>query len=610
MAATRSKTNKILGDSLDAFVTNLSNAFKTQLASRNADKELAFNTAVVEQGLSLEDQLSFRQDQLKEVSDDPSERTRLKTEITSLKERITQQDYKDDYLGKLTDYQTGASSIDSLIGWLTEQQANTTDPTILDSIATSLSDANQKKFDLSKQILSDQTNYALNDKSDAVLSSQIAKVTTAKNKALIAGDDASAASYDLQIQALSAAKTQNGIQNDIAQLGVLSSTGGMTSIGLLDSLNTKISGSSTTGAITVGGVTYNSAKDFWTYKRDSYLSDSSGNGFFPSLSTEIKNNLNVLSSKNTLDTSGISTQSNIFNTIAARPELANYQTQIALYKQNAIQTGTDLLANTINNTFLQDYDVNKAVASLGTLKNLGGNVDDTLTKVLVKNSTTKTDQVQGILQSAQQLMQADPTLTPEAAVAQALGAGAGTVISPKDTAGKTEGQIATDAVKTSVAGSGTNDPRTTAVPPTTPGTTPPVGTPPTTPTPAPTTNTHTIVSGETLSGIAQKYGTTTQALAQLNGIADPNKIAAGATIKLPAPAVATTPAPAPAPVAKPTPVATPTPTPTPPTPAPQPTPAQPNPTPTPAPTAARDYSPMKAGETLQSYYKRIGIAGY
>lgn len=44
--------------------------------------------------------------------------------------------------------------------------------------------------------------------------------------------------------------------------------------------------------------------------------------------------------------------------------------------------------------------------------------------------------------------------------------------------------------------------------------------------------TYTVKSGDTLSGIAAKYGTTHQALAAKNGIADPNKIYVGQKIKI------------------------------------------------------------------------------
>lgn len=47
------------------------------------------------------------------------------------------------------------------------------------------------------------------------------------------------------------------------------------------------------------------------------------------------------------------------------------------------------------------------------------------------------------------------------------------------------------------------------------------------------TKTYTIRPGDTLSGIAARFGTTVSAIAALNGISDPNRIYAGTTIRIP-----------------------------------------------------------------------------
>ncbi|WP_099205901.1 LysM peptidoglycan-binding domain-containing protein [Scatolibacter rhodanostii] len=59
----------------------------------------------------------------------------------------------------------------------------------------------------------------------------------------------------------------------------------------------------------------------------------------------------------------------------------------------------------------------------------------------------------------------------------------------------------------------------------------PVVTPPA-PAPQPASNTYTVQSGDTLSGIASRYGTTYQNLANLNGIANPNLIYPGQVLKV------------------------------------------------------------------------------
>lgn len=48
----------------------------------------------------------------------------------------------------------------------------------------------------------------------------------------------------------------------------------------------------------------------------------------------------------------------------------------------------------------------------------------------------------------------------------------------------------------------------------------------------PTASVYTVVAGDTLSGIAKRFGTTYQQLARINGIADPNKIFPGQKISL------------------------------------------------------------------------------
>jgi lysozyme len=59
---------------------------------------------------------------------------------------------------------------------------------------------------------------------------------------------------------------------------------------------------------------------------------------------------------------------------------------------------------------------------------------------------------------------------------------------------------------------------------------------------APAAATYTVKAGDTLSAIAAKYGTSYQELAKLNGIADPNKIYPGQVLKLTGSAPAASPA--------------------------------------------------------------------
>jgi LysM repeat protein len=79
----------------------------------------------------------------------------------------------------------------------------------------------------------------------------------------------------------------------------------------------------------------------------------------------------------------------------------------------------------------------------------------------------------------------------------------------------------------------TPTPAPTATP--TPTPVPPTPTPTVAPTPAPPPpqQTYTVQQGDTLAAIAQRFGTTTQALQQANGIEDPNQIVIGQVLVIP-----------------------------------------------------------------------------
>lgn len=430
--------NKIVGDSLDSFVSSLAQTFKNQMTVRNAEDELNFNQQVLEGNLTLQDQLKYRQDQLKRVSDDPDERKRIRGEISNLKDRIEQDTFTKAYTSKLTDFQAGVVSIDNVIQFLKDTRAATTDQNVQNTIDAKLADMADKKFQLTQDLVKNNTDYATKSNSVGVIQTQIDKVQGYRASALLSGNDQLVSVYDLQLQALNSAKSSATVTNNILQLGAVSASGAFTSVAMLDALNNNIANAQSSGPVTINGTQYASEKDFWTFKRDSYLTDSSSNGFFPSLSSEVKDDINTANSKNTLSTTALGNLTAIYGTLGSRPELANFQKQLDIYKQDSLQTGANAISQSVVNKFNQDLDVGKAVSALTTLKSMGVNVDQAYTQILTSNAATKNSQVQGILSAAQNAMANDPSLSPEAAVAQAVAAGAGTVVSPTDAANKSE----------------------------------------------------------------------------------------------------------------------------------------------------------------------------
>lgn len=436
--------DRALGDSLDSFVTNSMKLYQQQVDIRNANEEADFFRTVAENGLSLDDQLNYRKEQLKRVGDDPTERKRLRSEIKDLTTRVQQNNFSNQYLEKLADASAGISSVDSVISWLQDQKDSATDADVITAINKALNDKQSEKFTLTQTLLNNQTKYALEDKSAQTINNQIARVSTARASALLDGNDALASNYDLQLQALTKSLNENSIDKDIKNFAVASITGYASPTQLLDSYNSKITSAPATGPVTVGDVTYSSPQEFWKFKRDSYLADNSEKGFFAQLNNEINTDLKVKNSNNTLTAQDIKNASTRYDSLLGRPELANYGPKVTAMKQDSIQTGTDLVAKKILNVYSTNYDLNNAVNNLNALKTVGGNVDDTYSQLLVSGANVKKSSIDSILAAAQNLLKTDPNMTPDKALSQAIATGAGAILSPEQLASKPTETITKD----------------------------------------------------------------------------------------------------------------------------------------------------------------------
>ena len=464
MAYERISDTKLQGEGLDAFIDIQLKNFSRQLAARNADDEFRFAKAVLEEDISLDQQLEYRQEQLKRVSDDPAERKRIKAEVSDIKNRIQAKTFSDDYTGKLIEFEQGIASVDSLVNWLRDRKSSTTDDAIVAEIDKQLITMERNKFTIQKAVLENQTKFALEDKTPDIIDSQISRVSSAKNSALLSGNSELATTYDLWLQSLNRAKTENNIDSAAKNFAVSTMTGYMNATSLLDSYNQKITGSSTSGSFKIGGVTYNNEREFWTFKRDSYIADESPNGFFSRFKSEQETALKTKASANVLTNADVAASSASFNTLSSRGELQTYANKIAATKQEVIQTGTDLRSGSVMNQYAVDYDVNKAVSSLNSLKLLGGNIEDPYTKILTSAGELKANQVSNILSAAKDLLNNNPGMTPEQALDQAIKSGAGILLSPEQLATKKESDIAGDVSKGAAAGAFGDEPRTTVEP--------------------------------------------------------------------------------------------------------------------------------------------------
>ena len=286
-------TQKILGEDLQSFVEGKIKMFQNQMKVRNAADELNFSRMVLENNISLADQVSYRQSQLSRVADDPDEKRRITQEISSLKDRQESQAYSDDYVQQLISHEQGVSSTDTLLSWLRERLNRTTDSKIRDQIQKSILEQESQKFNIQQNAIKDATQYAVNDKSSSVINAQLERIKSAQSKALFDNNRDLADTYNLQLQSLSQAKEQNDIEQEMKNFAIGTLAGSQSAVGLLDAYNAKIHAASPDTPVTINGTRYNSSQEFWRFKRDSYATDQSANGLLVRISDEQKTTIGV-----------------------------------------------------------------------------------------------------------------------------------------------------------------------------------------------------------------------------------------------------------------------------------------------------------------------------
>ncbi len=463
MAYERTSDTKIKGDGLDAFVKNLGDTYTRQLSIRNAKDELRFQTAVLEDNLSLNEQLEWRNEQLKRVKDDPEETRRVRAEIAGIKDRVEQRAFTDSYIDKLTDFQSGLTSIDSVIEWLETSEASATDDTIKQTIKSELAKKRGERFEISKNLIKNQTEYALNTKTESVLQDQIKKVESQRSKALLSGNDELVSIFDLHLQALTKANTEASIERNVLDFATTTMSGHSKATDLLDAYNEKITQGAGGGPVTIGGTTYQSAKEFWEFKRGEYISDTGAGGFFSRYNGEQNTKVSVANSQNKLDRNGVLSVSREYDKLSRRPELQGFETQIEAFKQDSIQTGADFLANSVIRKFNNDLDADAAITKLEDIRTLGVNIETSISSIIQSAAATKQSQVSNILGAAQKGIASG--LSIDEAIKQAVASGAGATVSPNQLVNRPESEIASELLKGGQSGAFGDDPRTTGAAP-------------------------------------------------------------------------------------------------------------------------------------------------
>ena len=443
MAFERLRDKKVLAINLNSFISSQLTLVRTLMTRRNLEDESRFNAAVLEDNLTLEQQLEYRQDQLQRVKKDKDERRRVRDEIAGLKDRIEYKKFEDDYISEVMRLNEGSQSIANTINWLNKRMSKTTDQNIIRQMKTELSALKTRQYTEQQNMLTKQTDFATKNKTIAVLDTQIGRVNNARVKALTAGNDDYVALLDLQIQSLNKARTESEISNSILAYSVATATG-QSSLSMLNNLNKSIEEADPDTPINIGGTKYDSARQFWELQRSEYMNDRTQNGFFGRYGQELADKVEYRNTRGVLTNETLGDVKNWYEHIKDRPDMADYQDQLTQYQQKSMKATADLRTASILNEFTVKTDVNKSLADLSYIQDTYG-VDQTLNyqKIVSSAAAEKQGQIQSILSTMSQDMVDNPGMTQQQYLERAISSGAGAQISPEELAVEPAAEIIT-----------------------------------------------------------------------------------------------------------------------------------------------------------------------
>lgn len=347
-----------------------------------AEQEAKFQRIVSEQGMSYVDQLQYKKDILSREKDKAFVNIdyveSIKSDISNLRKLARYETIRKEYLENYTEYGTSKITIDSFISSIERQLENVVDPDLRKELEGSLSEARIEKVNSQRQILENRVVLAKSDKSVELLDKTISEVLVAKNQAVTTGDDAYSTSLDIHLQSLRSQKQKINAETKRHDFDLQAISGASDSIGKLDMLDGAIQSADIANQFMVGGKTYSSEQEYWTFQRDSYLAGS-GSGefqnFFNDFDTETKDRLDTVSTTNRFGSVPISTIASVdqgYKDLLQREEFALYQGRIETKRLSALTYATDKTAAGIVEESDLHGEFTKGNISLTALQNQFG----------------------------------------------------------------------------------------------------------------------------------------------------------------------------------------------------------------------------------------------
>lgn len=546
MAITRKKKNTI----------TLGNMVQNRIASYVAERsrirdaaESRFLDKVVNEGLSYDDQIKYRKSQIANLKDeavpDKAYIKELNKEVRSLGKLNRAQKFREDYLASFEALKTQRKSYQQHLDFLESSAEGAMDIDLKNDINQLISTSKQEKFKVENTIAENQAKFAIEDKSVPLINKAISDISSRRAQALANDDRAAIQKWDSYLRSLKSNRQVIQVENayNDYEIKALSTPSDAVSM-----LNFYRDGLAAAGGdqvpMTINGKTYKSMREFWQGNLNNYVQDK----FFTLYQSELNNKIDTAAKKLTpILEQELRDVNQEIGDLANLGELKPFAERM-----DQLRTSVNFGAvQKVGQKVMEDYTDGRLAET--TVKNFNiarQKLNDLNQRYNVDVSTYLSNITEDFASKQEATAKAIATgiskgLTPEEAERQtaAFDVPRETVVteSAKDLAKKTVD--ATTGAKTDLerfrVGEGAKplDSKTKVEPveepkqPTQQPAQPKIQQPE----PAPTDFQQiTIQKGDTLSGLAQKFGTTIKNLQTINKqIKDPNLIIAGEQLTIP-----------------------------------------------------------------------------
>lgn len=394
---------------------------------RAIEIETTFQQQVAD-GLSYDAQVNFLESQLEKERSSSLSSTdiikELETRVSNTKRLKRFAAYRSRYQDILTELKGGRanakeqlSQLKGLLGSAGE------DEELKVEIQGDITAMEQEVKTAEDTMVQNQLKRAQYDGTEKVLTEAIELVKSKRSSALFEGLDDEASAYDTWLTVLNKQLSETRVVNAVNDIDVRVNTKGLNAVGKVDELNQLIRKSDGNAPITIDGVTYDSAKEYFTNTRDAYLAGT-GSGifsdFFKEIDGEYQEQINAAIKRDGLVTTVVFDRiQSDFSDIKSRGEFKPFLERVENYESLVQGTALSSTAQSIIDrvAITGDYQgADKALQSYASKYNV--NVDSyrlALSAQAEQKAISLYEASDGTisLQDARQRLGVDTILTPE-----------------------------------------------------------------------------------------------------------------------------------------------------------------------------------------------------